>query len=179
VHLVRPAVRHRRIALIPQETFLFTGAVRENLALFARSTSDSDLLDAVDAVGAGDLVARVGGLAAAVGHAGAGMSAGEAQLLAVARVYACPAEVVILDEATSHLDPAAEARVERAFAARDGILVVIAHRLTSALRAKQVLVMDGGPPLLGDHADLVRTSPAYADLTQAWLPADPLVDRMP
>jgi ATP-binding cassette subfamily C protein len=173
VHLVRPAVRHRRIALIPQETYLFTGTVRENLALLAPSASDAELLAAVDAVGAGDLVARLGGLSAALGHAGAGMSAGEAQLLAVARVYACAAELVILDEATSHLDPAAEARVERAFAARGGILVVIAHRLTSALRAKQVLVMDGGPPLLGDHSDLVRTSPAYADLMQAWLPAEP------
>jgi len=117
-------------------------------------------------------VARIGGLSAALGHAGAGLSAGEAQLLAVARVYACPAELVILDEATSHLDPTAEARVERAFAARGGILVVIAHRLSSALRAKRVLVMDGGPPLMGEHADLVRSSPAYAELMQAWLPAE-------
>jgi len=172
VHLVRPAVRHRRIALIPQETYLFTGTLRENLALFAPTATDADLLAAVDAVGATELVARIGGLSAALGHAGAGLSAGEAQLLAVARVYACPAELVILDEATSHLDPTAEARVERAFAARGGILVVIAHRLSSALRAKRVLVMDGGPPLMGEHADLVRSSPAYAELMQAWLPAE-------
>ncbi|MCS7476443.1 ABC transporter ATP-binding protein/permease [Umezawaea endophytica] len=172
VHLVRPALRHERIALIPQETYLFTGTLRENLALFTPGASDEDLLAAVDAVGASELVARIGGLDAALGHAGAGLSAGEAQLLAVARVHACPASLVILDEATSHLDPAAEARVERAFAERGGILVVIAHRLSSALRAKRVLVMDGGPPLLGDHADLVRSSPAYAELMQAWLPAE-------
>jgi len=172
VHLVRPAVRHQRIALIPQETYLFTGTVRENLALCTPDASDADLLAAVEAVGATALVVRIGGLDAALGHAGAGLSAGEAQLLAVARVYACPAELVILDEATSHLDPAAEATVERAFAERGGILVVIAHRLSSALRAKRVLVMDGGPPLLGEHADLVRSSPAYAELMQAWLPAE-------
>ncbi|MET1075364.1 MAG: ABC transporter ATP-binding protein, partial [Umezawaea sp.] len=172
VHLVRPAVRHRRIALIPQETYLFTGTVRENLALFTPDATDGELLAAVDAVGATDLVAGLGGLDGALGHAGSGMSAGEAQLLAVARVFACPADLVILDEATSHLDPAAEAKVERAFARRDGVLVVIAHRLSSALRAKRVLVMDGGPPLMGEHADLVRTSPAYAELMQAWLPAE-------
>jgi ATP-binding cassette subfamily C protein len=167
-HLVRPSVRHRRIALIPQETYLFTGTVRENLALFAPSAADPALLAAVEAVGATELVARLGGLSGSLGHAGSGLSAGEAQLLAVARVYASPADIVILDEATSHLDPAAEARVERAFAARGGILVVIAHRLSSALRAKRVLVMDGGPPLLGEHDDLVCTSPVYADLMQAW-----------
>jgi ATP-binding cassette subfamily C protein len=170
VHLVRPGVRHRRIALIPQETYLFTGTVRENLALFTPSATDAELLAAADAVGAAELVERIGGLAGALGHAGSGLSAGEAQLLAVARVYASPADVVILDEATSHLDPAAEARVERAFAARGGILVVIAHRLSSALRAKAVLVMDGGAPLLGEHAELVRTSPVYADMMQAWEP---------
>ncbi|HEX6343666.1 MAG TPA: ABC transporter ATP-binding protein [Umezawaea sp.] len=172
VHLVRPAERHRRIALIPQETYLFTGTLRENLALFTPDASDAELLAAVAAVGASELVERIGGLDAGLGHAGAGLSAGEAQLLAVARVYACPATLVILDEATSHLDPAAEATVERAFAERGGILVVIAHRLSSALRAKRVLVMDGGPPLLGDHDDLVRSSPAYAELMQAWLPAE-------
>lgn len=172
VHLVRPSVRHSRIALIPQETYLFTGTVRENLALFAPSATDAALLAAAEAVGADELVDRLGGLSAKLGHASSGLSAGEAQLLAVARVYACPAELVILDEATSHLDPAAEARVERAFAARGGILVVIAHRLTSALRAKKVLVMDGGPPLLGEHDELVRTSTIYADMMQAWQPAD-------
>ncbi len=172
VHLVRPAVRHRRIALIPQETYLFTGTVRENLALFTPDATDAELLAAVDAVGATDLVAGLGGLDGALGHAGSGMSAGEAQLLAVARVFACPAEIVILDEATSHLDPTAEAKVERAFAERGGVLVVIAHRLSSALRAKRVLVMDGGPALVGEHTDLVRTSPAYAELMQAWLPAE-------
>ncbi|MBP2334327.1 ATP-binding cassette subfamily C protein [Saccharothrix coeruleofusca] len=171
VHLVRPSVRHRRIALVPQETYLFTGTVRENLALLAPEASDADLLRAVEAVGAAGVVRRLGGLDGAVGHAGGGLSAGEAQLLAAARVHASPAEVVVLDEATSHLDAAAEARVEEAFAARGGVLVVIAHRLSSALRARRVLVMDGGPALLGAHEELLAASPAYADLMAAWQPA--------
>ncbi|XVV05518.1 ABC transporter ATP-binding protein [Actinosynnema sp. CA-248983] len=170
VGAVSPSVRHSRIALVPQETYLFTGTVRENLALFAPSASDDFLLEAVSAVGASAVVERLGGLDGVVGHGGGGLSAGEAQLLAVARVYACPADVVVLDEATSNLDPAAEAVVERAFAARDGVLVVIAHRLSSALRASSVLVMDGGEPLLGSHGELLGRSAAYRDLMAAWQP---------
>ncbi|CAL9596609.1 Vitamin B12 import ATP-binding protein BtuD [Actinosynnema sp. ALI-1.44] len=170
VRQVEPSVRHSRIALVPQETYLFTGTVRENLALFAPSASDEALLEAVSAVGASGVVARLGGLDGVVGHGGGGLSAGEAQLLAVARVYACPADVVVLDEATSNLDPAAEAVVERAFAARGGVLVVIAHRLSSALRASSVLVMDGGEPLLGSHEELLGRSAAYRDLMAAWQP---------
>ncbi len=170
VDLVVPAVRHHAIALIPQETYLFTGTVRENLTLLAPWATDEDLLEAVKKVGAKPLLDRLGGLDATLGHAGEGLSAGEAQLLALARVYVTSAGVVILDEATSHLDPAAEARVERAFAQRDGILVVIAHRLSSALRANRVLVMDGGAPLLGTHEHLLQTSALYGQLMQAWDP---------
>ncbi|MGZ3147706.1 ABC transporter ATP-binding protein [Lentzea chajnantorensis] len=170
VDRVVPSVRHQAIALIPQETYLFTGTVRENLALLAPQATDAELLAAVKSVGAKPLLDRLGGLDARLGHAGEGLSAGEAQLLALARVHATPAAVVILDEATSHLDPAAEARVERAFAARKGVLVVIAHRLSSALRADRVLVMDGGAPLLGTHEQLLETSPTYGRLMLAWDP---------
>ncbi|GAA3653637.1 ABC transporter ATP-binding protein [Lentzea roselyniae] len=170
VDLVVPEVRHHAIALIPQETYLFTGTVRENLTLLAPWATDEELLEAVKKVGAKPILDRLGGLNATLGHAGEGLSAGEAQLLALARVHVTSASIVILDEATSHLDPAAEARVERVFAQRDGILVVIAHRLSSALRANRVLVMDGGKPLLGTHEDLLRTSPLYGQLMLAWDP---------
>ena len=170
VRSVAPELRHERIALVPQETYLFTGTVRENLALFAPTASDAALLTAAEAVGASALIARLGGLSGTVGHSGGGLSAGEAQLLASARVYASPADVVILDEAASALDPSAEALVEQAFAARGGTLVVIAHRLSSALRADLVLLMDGGQPLLGSHHDLLATSPLYRDLMAAWQP---------
>lgn len=170
VDMVTPTIRHHAIALIPQETYLFTGTVRENLTLLAPWATDEDLVDAVKKVGAKPLLDRLGGLEAALGHAGEGLSAGEAQLLALARVYVTSASVVILDEATSHLDPAAEARVERAFAQREGVLVVIAHRLSSALRANRVLVMDGGKPLLGTHENLLKTSPLYGQLMLAWDP---------
>jgi ATP-binding cassette subfamily C protein len=182
VREVPAAARHWLVALIPQEAYVFAGTVGENLALFAPSATDAQLLAAADAVGAGDLVRRLGGLSGELDHAGEGISAGEAQLLALARVYAAPARVVILDEATSHLDPVAEARAERAFAARQGVLVVVAHRLSSALRANRVLVMDGRATLLGRHEDLLRTSPRYAAMMQAWTapaPAEDLAARTP
>jgi ATP-binding cassette, subfamily C, bacterial len=170
IRSVAPELRHERIALVPQETYLFTGTIRENLALFAPTASDAALLTAVAAVGASDLVTRLGGLSGTIGHSGQGLSAGESQLLTAARVYTSPADVIILDEAASALDPAAEAVVEQAFAARGGTLIVIAHRLSSALRADLVLLMDGGPPLLGNHHDLLSTSPLYRDLMAAWQP---------
>ncbi|MGW5716321.1 ATP-binding cassette domain-containing protein [Amycolatopsis sp. NPDC003865] len=165
---VPPALRHELVALIPQEAYVFAGTVRDNVGLFALSASDDTLSSALDAVGAGALLQRLGGLDAEIGHGGEGISAGEAQLLALARVYASSAEFVILDEATSHLDPVSEARAERAFAARGGVLVVIAHRLSSALRADRVLVMDGRETALGRHADLMSRSARYAELMQAW-----------
>ncbi|NKQ55405.1 ABC transporter ATP-binding protein [Amycolatopsis sp. K13G38] len=164
VREVRPSLLHKLVALVPQETYLFAGTVRENLALFAPRATDEQLLEAVRAVHADEVVARLGGLYGGVTD----LSAGEAQLLGLARVYASPALVVILDEATSNLDPAAEARAERAFTERDGILIVIAHRLSSAVRAKRVLVMDGRETLLGSHEELLNSSPRYAALMRAW-----------
>jgi ATP-binding cassette subfamily C protein len=170
VREVPAALRHHLMALIPQEAYVFAGSVRDNLSLFSPTSSDGELIAAAEAVGAGDLVRRLGGLGGEIGHAGEGVSAGEAQLLALARVFASPARVVILDEATSHLDPPAEARAERAFAARGGVLVVIAHRLSSALRARRVLVMDGRTTALGTHGELMASSVRYGALMQAWAP---------
>jgi ATP-binding cassette subfamily C protein len=89
-------------------------------------------------------------------------------LIALARAYLTPAQLMVLDEATCHLDPGAEARVEAAFARRAGTLIVIAHRLTSARRARRVLVMDGTRVLVGTHDELVCTDPWYADLAGHW-----------
>ncbi len=98
------------------------------------------------------------------------LSAGERQLVALARVYLSPVEIALLDEATCHLDPVAETRAEQAFATRGGTLVVIAHRISSALRAEQILLMDGAKPILGTHQSLLAMSPLYADLVGNWDP---------
>lgn len=166
-HLKEPALR-RAIALIPQEAYVFAGSLRGNLAYLAPHAHDPDLDRAAAAVGLGPTVVRLGGYGAPIGPGGPELSAGERQLVALARVYLSPALVVLLDEATSNLDPAAEARAEQAFARRPGTLVVVAHRISSALRADRILVMDGPRPVLGTHQTLLETSPLYADLVGYW-----------
>ncbi|MFJ2030028.1 ATP-binding cassette domain-containing protein [Streptosporangium sp. NPDC087985] len=154
--------------LIPQEAYIFRGSLRENLTYLAQASQDA-VDDAVAAVGLTAVVARLGGYSAEI-HSGM-LSPGERQLVALTRAYLTPARLVILDEATCHLDPAAEARAEEAFARRGGTLLVIAHRLTSALRARRVLVMDGTSVRLGEHEEMLAASPLYADLVGHWNPS--------
>ncbi len=134
-----------------------------------QDATDAELDASVAAVGAGALVDRLGGLDAPVGLDGPELSAGERQLVALARVHVSPATVVVLDEATCHLDPAAEALAEEAFARRRTTLVVIAHRISSALRADRILVMDGDGTTTGTHDELLGASPLYAELVGHWL----------
>ena len=156
--------------LIPQEAYVFRGSLLENLTyLTGTDTSREAVDDAVAAVGLTNLVARLGGYSAEI-HSEL-LSPAERQLVALARAYLAPAGLVILDEATCHLDPAAEARAEEAFARRGGTLLVIAHRLTSALRARRILVMDGTSVRLGTHEEMLAASPLYADLAGQWNPS--------
>ncbi|GAB3809114.1 ATP-binding cassette domain-containing protein [Micromonospora zhanjiangensis] len=155
-----------RRVLIPQEAYVFTGSLGDNLR-YLRPTADPDeVATVVDRLGLHRLVDRVGGLAGTVDPGT--LSAGERQLVALARAYLSPAPLVILDEATCHLDAPAEARAERAFADRPGTLVVVAHRISSALRAGRVLLVDGGPPVLGRHDDVFARSATYRDLVGHW-----------
>jgi ATP-binding cassette, subfamily B, bacterial RamB/AmfA len=160
-----PAARARCRVLIPQEAYVFPGTVRENLSYLNPGAADTDLLSAAERLGAGPLLKRLGGLPAYVRPGE--LSAGERQLLTLVRAYLAPAPVAVLDEATCHLDPAAEEVVERAFAAR-GPLVVIAHRISSAERASRVLLLDPDGPLLGDHESLRAASPRYREMTGYW-----------
>ncbi|MDP9841447.1 ATP-binding cassette domain-containing protein [Streptosporangium lutulentum] len=155
--------------LIPQEAYVFRGSLMENLTYLAPASAGA-VEEAVAAVGLTALVTRLGGHSAGI-HSGM-LSPGERQLIALARAYLAPARLVILDEATCHLDPAAEARAEEAFVRRGGTLLVIAHRLTSALRARRILVMDGTSVLLGGHEEMLAASPLYADLVGQWNPSN-------
>lgn len=159
--LVDPSFR----VLIPQEAYTFRGSLRENL-VYLSDAGTARIEAAVAALGAEGLVERCGGLDAEI-HAGL-LSAGERQLIALIRAHLAAARLVILDEATCHLDPAAEARAEQAFVRRGGTLIVVAHRLTSAMRAGRVLLLDGSTAHVGSHEDLVSTAPLYADLVGHW-----------
>jgi ATP-binding cassette subfamily C protein len=163
-----PSWLRTRVALIPQEAYVFAGTLRENLVYLAPEADDRAVSRAVREVGLEPLVDRLGGLGARVGAGGADLSQGERQLVALARVHLSPARLVILDEATSNLDPAAEARAERAFAGRPGSLVVVAHRISSAYRADRILLLDDDGARQGTHADLLACSRRYAELVGWW-----------
>ncbi|BCL17858.1 ATP-binding cassette domain-containing protein [Micromonospora sagamiensis] len=169
-----PAEQLARLrVLVPQEAYVFSGSLADNLRYLRPDADDAALTAALDALGARPLADRLGGLAAPV--APTTLSAGERQVIAAVRAWLAPAPLAILDEATCHLDPPAEALVEEAFGRRPGALIVVAHRITSALRADRVLVLDGERPMLGEHRDLLGRSATYRELVGYWddVPASP------
>ncbi|MFI2206212.1 ATP-binding cassette domain-containing protein [Streptomyces sp. NPDC020192] len=165
-----PVPAPQATVLIPQEAYVHGGTLAENLSLFREDpVPEAELLAVAETVGLTPLLHRLGGPDAPVDPAA--LSAGERQLIALTRAYLSPAPLALLDEATCHLDPEAEARAERAFAARPGgTLLVVAHRISSALRAERILVMDGARTACGTHDDLLRTSALYRQLTTGWTP---------
>lgn len=161
-----------QLGVVPQEPFLFAGVVRDNVAFARPDATDEELREALTAVGIEDLVDRLGGLDAVVHERGASLSAGERQLLALARAFVARPRVLILDEATSNLDLHSESRVERAL---DVVLegrtaVIIAHRLATARRADRIAVVhDGEIVELGSHDDLVSHEGRYAAMYATWI----------
>ncbi|MFH8569491.1 ATP-binding cassette domain-containing protein [Streptomyces sp. NPDC017993] len=153
--------------LIPQEAYVFTGSVRENLLYLCTAGAPAAALEAsAEAVGLGPLLHRLGGFDAQIDPAS--LSQGERQLIALGRAHLSPAPLVLLDEATCHLDPAAEARAELAFAERPGTVIVVAHRISSARRADRILVLDGVHAACGTHDELLSRSALYRDLVGRW-----------
>ncbi|MFF8831534.1 ATP-binding cassette domain-containing protein [Streptomyces sp. NPDC015131] len=155
-------------ALLPQQAYVFTGTVLDNLTYLRPDATDEQVREAVDDLELAPLVRRLGGLGATV--APGRLSAGERQCLALARAHLSPAPLLLLDEATCHLDPDTEERAERVLAARPGALVVVAHRISSAVRADRVLVLDGDRAVCAPHGELLTRSPLYRDLAGLWRP---------
>jgi ATP-binding cassette, subfamily C, bacterial len=163
----------RSRVLIPQEAYVFTGTVWDNVTYLRPAATEAEVRAAAHAIGVESLVARLGGWAAGVRPGE--LSAGERQLLALVRAYVCAAPLTVLDEATCHLDPSAERRAEEAFARHAGTLIVIAHRISSAVRARRILVLDGHHAMVGDPETLLAESPLFRELTGHW--AAPIVRR--
>ncbi|MFG3165551.1 ATP-binding cassette domain-containing protein [Streptomyces sp. NPDC048200] len=161
-----PAHPRPRRTLLPQRAYVFSGTVGENLAYFRPDASRADLDRATRLLGLEDLVRRLGGLHGRVDPRL--LSLGECQQLAVGRAYVSPAPLLLLDEATCHLDPETEERTERVLAERPGTLVLVAHRISSALRADRVLVLDGDRALCAPHDTLLAESELYRDLVGRW-----------
>jgi ATP-binding cassette, subfamily C, bacterial len=152
--------------VIPQEAYVFAATLGENLRYLHPSATQDELDTVVDALGLRSVVTRVGGYDTTLDPGT--LSAGERQLIAVARAHLTPAPVLILDEATCHLDAAAEERVERVLAGRGGTLIIVAHRISSALRAQRIVLMDGAAMMSGTHQELLATAPLYRELVSQW-----------
>jgi ABC-type multidrug transport system fused ATPase/permease subunit len=162
-----------RIVVIPQEGFLFNATIRDNVRLARAGASNVEVDAALRAVNAYDRFASLPeGLDTEVRERGSRLSAGEKQLVSLARAALADPALLVLDEATSSLDPGTEALVEGAV---DRLLegrtvVVIAHRLSTSERADMVGVVDGGELVeLGTHADLVAAGGAYSRLYATWV----------
>ncbi|MFE9773525.1 ATP-binding cassette domain-containing protein [Streptomyces sp. NPDC005931] len=152
--------------LLPQQAYVFAGTVGENLTYLRPDARPADIDATVESLALGPLIERLGGLDRPVRPDE--LSHGERQLVALARAHLSAAPLLLLDEATCHLDPAAEARAEEALARRPGTLLVVAHRLSSALRADRILVLDGVRSVCGTPRQVLARSALYRDLMGHW-----------
>jgi ABC-type multidrug transport system fused ATPase/permease subunit len=165
----------RRIALVAQDTYLFNDTLRSNILLARPGASAEELLAAVDKAALDDFVAALpDGLETVVGERGAQLSGGQRQRVAIARAFLKDAPILILDEATSHLDAVSEQAVRSALdvLSRDRTTVVIAHRLSTVRAADQIIVLDEGRVAeVGAHASLLARGGLYAHLVSRQLTA--------
>jgi ATP-binding cassette subfamily B protein len=164
----------RQLGYVPQEAFLFSGTIRDNIAYGRPTASDAEVEEAARAVGAHDFIASLsGGYLHVVSERGRSLSAGQRQLIALARARLVDPVILLLDEATSNLDLATEARVQRAMGvvSRGRTTFVIAHRLPTAMSADLIVVVDDGAVVeQGTHAELLALGGRYAELWETFAP---------
>lgn len=172
-HLSFAALRER-IVMVPQEGFLFNGTIASNITYAHPDLPDREAtaLQALRDIGLGEWIEGLpNGVATDVGQRGEGLSAGERQFVALARAYLADADLLVLDEATSAVDPATEARVNRALAAltEGKTAVSIAHRLSTAEAADLIAVIDQGELVeLGHHTELLAKGGVYTRMQESW-----------
>ena len=170
---VDPASRRTRLRMVPQDGFLFDTTVRENVRYGRPEASDRDVDTAFEELGLGDWVAALpDGLDSRVGERGESLSVGERQLVALVRAQISDPGLLILDEATSAVDPATEQRITEALRRLSAgrTVITIAHRLSTAEAADRVFVFDAGRLVEeGTHGELAFAGGVYAGLYDSWL----------
>ncbi|MEV2274852.1 ABC transporter ATP-binding protein [Nocardiopsis sp. NPDC049922] len=162
-----------RVVMVPQEGFLFDSSLGDNIRFARPESTDAELEAAIAELGLTDWLASLAhGLDTPVGQRGESLSAGERQLVALVRAYVADPDLLVLDEATSAVDPHTEVRIQRALdrLTRGRTSVAIAHRLSTAEAADRVLVFDQGRIVQsGTHDELVGRPGVYADLYASWV----------
>lgn len=175
VREMRLAALRRNVGLVPQDTFLFNGTIRENLRLGDRRASDEEVFAAARAANAHDFIMELPkGYDTLVGERGVRLSGGQKQRLSIARALLKDAPVLILDEATSSVDTETEAEIQDALRnlLRGRTAIVIAHRLSTVRDADQIAVLDeGGLVELGNHGELMARDGLYRRLHDTQLGA--------
>lgn len=162
----------QRVVMVPQDGALFDGTIAANVRMGRPEASDEDLTLAFLELGLADWLDELPDhLQTVTGERGASMSAGERQLVALARAYVANPDLLVLDEATSAVDPATEVRLQRALTGLTSgrTTITIAHRLSTAEAADEVLVFDGGALVQrGHHPELVAAGGVYGMLHESW-----------
>ena len=165
----------RRIALVAQDSYLFNDTLRNNILMARPSASEPELGAAVDNAALSEFVATLpDGLETIVGERGAQLSGGQRQRVSIARAFLKDAPVLILDEATSHLDAVNEQAVREALKLlmRDRTTVVIAHRLSTIRDAFRIIALEEGRVVeVGSHDELLKRGGLYAHLVSGQLAA--------